>query len=320
MSDRIEYGVNLSVVIPCFNEERVLDVLVDRVSRAACEVFGDSFEMVLVDDGSRDGTWSEIDRLSRQHACLKGVRLSRNFGHQSALTAGLDFSCGEFVFVVDADLQDPPELLSQMYSKLLEGYDVVYGQRKSRDGETFFKLATANLFYRLIDRLSESAIPRDTGDFRLMRRCVVNAYLSMPERHRFVRGMIAWVGFRQCAFPYSRDARTIGETKYPVSKMVRLAIDAITGFSIVPLRFCGILGVLAIFVSFGLVAYVGLSYFVFGSREGWASLAAIITFFGSLQLISLSLIGEYLGRTFMESKRRPLYIISESVNSDRRSP
>ncbi|MDQ8180875.1 glycosyltransferase family 2 protein [Pelagicoccus sp. SDUM812005] len=319
MKSEQDCEISLSIVVPCYNEEGILEELLERVQRVAGEVAGGGFELILVDDGSKDRTWEIVESMGARHDWVKGLRLSRNFGHQCALTAGLEIARGECVFIIDADLQDPPELLKPMFDRLQEGFDVVYGQRESREGESWFKLATADAFYRLMEKLSDTRIPRDAGDFRLIRRCVLEAYLSMPERHRFVRGMIAWAGFRQVAFPYARAARKTGETNYPLSKMLRLAVDAITGFSIVPLRFCGILGLLSIFVSFCLLVYVGLSYFVFGSTRGWASIAAIVTFFGSVQLISLSLIGEYIGRSFMELKRRPIYFVSESVNSDSNS-
>lgn len=306
----------LSVVVPCHNEEAILDELYTRVTAAARPQFGEHFEIVLIDDGSRDRTWELIGALGTRDHRVKGLRLSRNFGHQSALTAGLQHARGDIILILDADLQDPPELLGPMYDRLVSGFDVVYGQRAQRAGETWFKRATAKGFYRLMSTLSDIEIPRDTGDFRLMRRRVLDAYLAMPEYHRFVRGMIAWTGFRQVAFVYDRASRKTGTTGYPFLRMLRLAIDALTGFSTAPLRICGLLGLASTVVSLGLFIYVLMSYFAWSTVRGWASLAAIVTFFGSVQLISLSVIGEYLGRAFLQAKQRPLYLLSDTSNLD----
>jgi len=302
---------NLSIVVPCYNEERVLEELCARL-KVACEAAGEAnFEIVVVNDGSRDGTWTKIVELCGRDRRVVGVNLSRNYGHQLALSAGLSLSGGQRVFVIDADLQDPPELLPQMMRLMDEGADVVYGQRKLRIGETTFKKSTAAAFYRLLHRLTDTSIPLDTGDFRLMRREVVDVLNSMPEHHRFVRGMVSWIGYNQVALPYNRVPRISGETNYPLGKMIGLALDAITGFSTAPLRlstyaagsFMGLALILAIYVLYSVV-------FV-GTVRGWASLFLGFLIFSSIQLFCLGLVGEYVGRIYIESKRRPLYVIKE---------
>ena len=225
----------ISIVVPCFNEEEILPQTLSRV-HAAGQTTGLSYEILLVDDGSADRTWEIIAAQAQHDARVRGVRLSRNFGHQMALTAGLERARGSEVLVIDADLQDPPELLGVMLAKRAEGFDVVYGQRRSRAGETWFKLVTAKLFYRLIGYLAEVSIPPDTGDFRLMSRRAVDAFLLLPETSRFIRGMVAWIGYAQVAVPYDRQARTAGKTKYSLGRMLRFSADAVTGFSIKPLR------------------------------------------------------------------------------------
>lgn len=301
----------LSVVIPVYNEEAGIDALVARVTAAARAIFADRYELILVNDGSRDGSWAAICAHAARDPRIVAIDLSRNHGHQLALTAGLSQVRGEVVFVLDADLQDPPELLAPMLAKLREGYDVVYGQRIKRHGETAFKRGTASLFYRMLGRMVDTHIPRDTGDFRLMTRRVVDQLNAMPERYRFIRGLVSYVGFDQIAFPYERDARFAGETNYPFSKMLALAIDAVTSFSVVPLRFASHLGML--FGIAGLVSLLGIVWVWTqgGTVEGWASLAALILIMGSVQLLVLGVFGEYLGRMYMEAKQRPLFIIAE---------
>lgn len=299
----------LSAVVPCFNEEPGLAALVARLSAACAQAVGDDFEIVLVNDGSKDGTWAEILRLSEDVPQLVGVNLARNHGHQLALTAGLFLARGKRVFIVDADLQDPPELLPQMMAALDAGFDVAYGQRIQRDGETWFKKASASAFYRLLQRLTDAPIPADTGDFRLMTRQVLDVLLSMPEQHRFVRGMVAWIGFRQTAIPYRRDARFAGDTKYPLRKMIAFAMDAITGFSVAPLRLSLYLGLLSVFSAIVLGAFVFWSWLTGHTAPGWTSIAIIVLAFGAMQMICLAILGEYLGRTYMQTKHRPLFII-----------
>jgi dolichol-phosphate mannosyltransferase len=302
---------DLSVVIPVYNEEAGLAALVERVTASAQAIFADRYELILINDGSKDASWAAICAHADRDPRIVAINLSRNHGHQLALTAGLTQVRGEIVFVLDADLQDPPELLGPMLEKVRAGYDVVYGQRIKRHGETAFKRGTAALFYRMLGSMVDTPIPRDTGDFRLMTRRVVDQLNAMPERYRFIRGLVSFVGFNQIAFPYERDARLVGETNYPLSKMVALAIDAVTSFSVVPLRFASHLGML-----FGIAGLVSLIWVVGvwmqgGTVQGWASLAALILIMGSVQLLVLGVFGEYLGRMYMEAKRRPLFIISE---------
>lgn len=299
----------LSVVIPCYNEENGIDELLRRLTPVCEAAFPRSFEIILINDGSRDGTWNKIREHMASHPSLVGIDLSRNYGHQLALTAGLEHSRGELVFVIDADLQDPPELLAAMAAKIAEGADVVYGQRVKRAGETVFKRATAHIFYRTLSALVDVQIPRDTGDFRLMTRQVVDQLNAMPERYRFVRGMVGSLGFRQVAFPYERDPRFADETHYPLRKMIAFAVDAITGFSTVPLRFASWLGGAFGLAGLAALGWVGFSYLFGGTVRGWASLAALVLIMGSVQMLMLGVFGEYMGRMYMEGKRRPLYVV-----------
>lgn len=303
----------LSVVIPCFNEEPGLAELHRRVG-AACAALADAvadYEIVLVDDGSTDGTWQRIQELAQADPRVLGVSLSRNYGHQIALSAGLNHCTGGLILIIDADLQDPPELVGRMLAKVEEGCEVVYGKRRTRSGETYFKKATAKAFYRLLDRMVSVRIPRDTGDFRLITRKVLDALNSMPEQHRFIRGMISWVGFKQAAIEYDRDSRYAGETKYPFRKMLNFAFDAITAFSVVPLKLATVLG-----FCMGVASLLGIVYTVIGwlcgdTVQGWTSTMLAVLCVGSVQLIAIGIFGEYIGRMYMESKRRPLYIIDK---------
>lgn len=301
----------LSVVIPVYNEEAGLDALVERVTAAAQAIFGNRYELILVNDGSKDSSWAGICAHAERDPRIVAINLSRNHGHQLALTAGLNHVRGELIFVLDADLQDPPELLGPMLEQVRAGYDVVYGQRIKRHGETAFKRGTASLFYRMLASLVDTHIPRDTGDFRLMTRRVVDQLNAMPERYRFIRGLVSYIGFNQTAFPYERDPRFAGETNYPLRKMMALAVDAITSFSVAPLRFASHLGML--FGLAGLTSLVGIVWVWMrgGTVEGWASLAALILIMGSVQLLVLGVFGEYLGRMYMEAKQRPLAIVAE---------
>jgi len=310
----------LSVVVPCYNEEASLAELHRRVTAACRPAVGDDYELLLVNDGSTDGTWAALAALAARDPRLRCIDLTRNYGHQCAVTAGLGLARGERVLLLDADLQDPPELLGPMMEKLDAGFDVVYGQRRSRAGEGIFKKATAALFYRLLRRLSDVDIPPDTGDFRLMRRTVVAALNSLPEQHRFVRGMVAWVGFRQTAVLYDREQRRSGQSHYPFWKMASLAVDAITSFSIVPLRLIVTLAGLTFLLSLGLMIYAFVSWAFFHAVTGWTSLISVVLFLGSVQLLSLGIIGEYVGRTFIESKRRPSYLIREVLQAESAAP
>ncbi len=307
--------MGLSVVIPCYNEEAVIDNLIARVTAVCDAEFPGNYEVVLVNDGSRDATWPAICRHSTVRPEIVGVDLARNHGHQLALTAGLTIARGELVLVIDADLQDPPELLPQMAAQIAAGYDVVYGVRKTRAGETAFKKWSAALFYRMLGRMVDITIPQDTGDFRLMTRRVVDQLNAMPERYRFIRGMVAWVGFNQIGFPYERDARFAGETHYPFSKMLSLAFDGVTGFSTVPLRLASHLGMLFGVGGLAMLMWVIGRYFAHGTVTGWASTITIILVLGSAQLLMLGVMGEYMGRMYMESKKRPLFIIRDVITT-----
>ena len=302
----------LSVVVPCYNEEACLDLLHGRVSAAARAAVGDDYEIVLINDGSKDGSWAAMQRLAATDPRLVAINLSRNHGHQLALTAGLDLCAGEQILVIDADLQDPPELLTDMRTAMAEQQaDVVYAVRRKRDGETIFKKATAAIFYRFLDRVTDTPIPLDTGDFRLMTRRALDAFLALPEQARFIRGMVAWVGFRQVPFVYDRQERHAGETNYPLGKMLRLAFDAMTGFSTAPLRWASHLAVILAFASILLLFYIGWGYFQGDPVQGWTSTMLVVVVLSAIQMFVLGMIGEYLGRLYIESKRRPLYLIAD---------
>lgn len=304
----------LSVVAPCFNEEQGLPLFHDRLSTACVAALGpgQDWEIVLVNDGSRDGTLETLRKLAIADPHVVVVSLARNFGHQIALTAGLSYCRGERILIIDADLQDPPELLGPMLRTMdATQADVVYGQRRRRPGETVFKKSSASLFYRLLKRMSDIELPVDTGDFRLMNRRTVEVLNSMPEQQRFIRGMIAWIGLRQVPFAYDRAPRAAGQTTYPFVKMLAFAVDAVTSFSVVPLRiaswcgvFVGILGLL------GLIYTVG-SWAAGSVVRGWTSMATIILLIGGVQLLVLGVFGEYLGRMYVEAKRRPLFVVDQ---------
>ncbi len=304
----------LSVVVPCYNEEEVLHTTHRRLVEVLARLEDLDFEVVYVDDGSRDQTPAILRQLQEEDDRVRVLRFSRNFGHQLAVTAGVDHASGDAVVLIDADLQDPPEVILDMVARWREGYHVAYGVRTDRPGESAFKLWTAKAFYRLINRMSDTVIPLDTGDFRLMDRRVVKALQSMPERDRFVRGMVSWVGFRQIAVPYQRAPRLAGESKYPLYKMLRFALDGIASFSIAPLKLATWMG----FAVSGL-ALLGIVYALFLRLftsiwiTGWTAIFISVLFMGGIQLISLGIIGEYIGRIYGEVKRRPLYLVNERL-------
>ncbi len=306
--------LDLSVVVPCYDEESVL-VELHRRLMGAIESLAVRAEVILVNDGSKDATWPTMLELAATDPRVVLVNLSRNHGHQLALTAGLSQARGQRILIIDADLQDPPELLPEMMKTMDAGADVVYGVRRRRDGEGGLKLATAVLFYRLIERLTDVPIPRDAGDFRLMSRRALDVLLEMPERHRFVRGMVSWIGFRQVPLPYDRHARFAGQTKYPLRKMVRFALDAITAFSTKPLALASWAGIGMGFLSCALLVYSLASWLRGDAVVGWTSLMAAVTLLGSVQLIVLGVIGEYIGRMYEQVKGRPLFIIERVVRS-----
>jgi glycosyltransferase involved in cell wall biosynthesis len=303
----------LSIVAPCYNEQETLEAFCARMLAAARDAAGADFELILVNDGSRDGSWGLIEAQARACANVVGVNLARNHGHQLAVTAGLGLARGERVMIIDADLQDPPELLGQMMRRMDEGCDVVYGRRRERAKESRFKLASASLFYKLLGAMAEVEIPKDTGDFRLMSRRIVERLNAMPEQDRFLRGMIAWLGGKQVELLYDRDPRHAGATGYTLPKMMRLAIDGLTSFSTAPLRLAGLMSALGVFVAIGLTVYAVASFVLGKAAPGWTSLAVIVVFFSTAQLICLSIFGEYLGRVYMQGKHRPLYLVDEIV-------
>ena len=310
----------LSIAVPLYNEADNVGPLLDRLAIVAERLRAQfEIEVVLVNDGSSDGTLQAIRSEMQRRSSIVLVNLSRNFGHQLAATAGLEIARGDAIVLMDGDLQDPPELIETFVQKWREGYDVVYAVRRSRRGESPFKLFTARAFYRVIKRLTKVSIPLDAGDFRLMSRRVVEALRRSPERHRFLRGMVSWVGFNQTAVEYDRDVRHAGTTKYPVTKMLRFAMDGITSFSDIPLRFASYFGfaVSAIAFVYALVV-IGFKLFSLkppGYTPGWASTIVAVLFLGGVQLMSLGILGEYLGRVYDEVKGRPLYLISDIERS-----
>lgn len=314
----IDYIVRkrLSVIVPCYNEAEVIDVFVDRMTKACQECVGENFEIILVDDGSSDETMELIVKCNASDPRIVGLQLFRNHGHQLAASAGLQISRGDRVLLIDADLQDPPELLPAFAAKMDEGYDVVYGRRTNRSGETWFKKLSASLFYRGLTRLTDTPIPLDTGDFRLMTREITDFLNEMPERHRFLRGMVSWIGGRQVAYDYQRDSRLAGKTKYTLSKMIALALDAITGFSTFPLRLATYLAFASVFCALILAAYILYSYFYLSVVEGWTSLGFIILILSSAQLLALGLLGEYVGRLYVQQQGRPTMLVRRILRSD----
>ena len=308
--------VFLSVVAPCHNEEAGLSELNQRISAVCKDVVGDDFELVLINDGSDDNTWQEILKLAQQYPHIKGINLSRNFGHQLALSAGLQNCKGDRILVIDADLQDPPELLAEMMALMDDGADVVYGKRTVRHGDRAWRKLASAVFYRLLNKLSNVNIPADTGDFRLMSRRVLDVLLSMPEHHRYIRGLISWIGFKQVPCLYERDPRVSGATSYDMKRLISFSIDAITGFSIKPLRLVNILGLVFIGISILLLCFL-FYLWLFSPVEapGWISLISGILLVGGIQMVFLGLIGEYIGRIFEQTKNRPLYIIAEKTDT-----
>ena len=309
-----------SIIAPVYNEIACLDTLLDRIQKVMDQT-GDPWELVLVDDGSTDGSTDKIHQLAENDQHVRKVILARNFGHQIAVTAGMDYSRGDAVVIIDADLQDPPEVILDLIARWREGYQVVYAQRTEREGETWFKRVTASVFYRSIYRITDIKIPLDTGDFRLLDRKVVNVMNSMRERHRFLRGMSAWVGFKSIGVPYKRAARFAGSTKYPFKKMLKLALTAVTSFSYVPLQLAMWLGFISAGISIITIPVVIVLRLV-GSQFffGQATTLIAVLFLGGVQLISLGILGEYVGRIYDEVKGRPLYTTSETPDDALKTP
>jgi glycosyltransferase involved in cell wall biosynthesis len=302
---------SLTVVVAAYNEQAALPLLHPRI-RAALAGLDFETRVLYVDDGSRDDTWAVLQDLAAADPSVRLLRLARNFGKEVALTAGLDEADSDAVVVLDADGQDPPELIPAFVDKWLQGYDVVYGTRTRRDGESWFKRATAAAFYRVINRLSDTPIPPDTGDFRLLSRRVLDALRQLRERQRFMKGLFAWVGFRQVALPYERAPRLAGASKFNYWRLWNLALEGITGFSTVPLRIATYLGLGAAVAAFVYGVWIVSKTLLWGDRvQGWPTMMAVILFLGGVQLIALGILGEYLGRLYLESKQRPLYLVSE---------
>lgn len=301
-----------SLVVPVFNEEAVIGETNRRLT-GVMSALNDSYEIIYINDGSRDQTGLLIQEICRTDSRVKLLTFSRNFGHQTAITAGMDYASGDAVIVIDADLQDPPEIIPEMIERWKEGYEVVYGRRSSRRGETWFKRKTASLYYRLLNRMTDVEIPSDVGDFRLIDAKVRDALLTIPEHNRYIRGLISWLGFRQTAVEFARAPRFAGETKYPLRKMIRLGIDGITSFSYKPLKVGILLGIILSVFSFCFLLFVFISrlFNLVVMEPGYASLMCVILFFFGIVLIMLGIIGEYIGRIFEEVKGRPLYVISD---------
>ncbi|HEX3016174.1 MAG TPA: glycosyltransferase family 2 protein [Desulfobacteria bacterium] len=303
----------LSVVVPAYNEELVIEETNKRLTRVLSSLDLD-YEIIYVDDGSKDQTIKILTRLANTDPHLKILSFSRNFGHQVAVTAGIQHATGDAVVLIDADLQDPPELIKEFVAKWREGYDVVYAIRKKREGETWFKKFTASMFYRILHKLIDIEIPLDTGDFRLMSRRVVDSLNAMPERHRFVRGLVSWVGFKQTGIEYERHERFAGETKYPLKKMIKFALDGITSFSYKPLQLASTLGICSAGVGFiGILLIIILKLFTTVTIQGWSSLMVVVLFIGGIQLAILGIIGEYIGRMYDEIRKRPLYLLQDQI-------
>jgi polyisoprenyl-phosphate glycosyltransferase len=309
----------LSIVAPCYNEEAGLEEFYRRMTAAAQATAGSDYEFVLLNDGSSDRTWAIMADLVRRDPHVVAVNLARRHGHQLAITAGLYTCRGERILMIDTDLQDPPELLTDMW-RLMDSAeaDVVYGVRRQREGETMLKRGTAALFYRLMQRIGHADLPVDAGDFRLMTRRVLDILNSMPEQHRFIRGMVSWIGLRQLPIQYDRAARTTGTSNYPLARMIGLAFDALTSFSIMPLRLASYLGLALGFLSLLMVGYTLGSWALGQVVEGWTSLLTVVLILGSTQLILFGLLGEYVGRLYLEAKRRPLFVIDQVLTKTRR--
>ncbi len=311
---------SISVIVPCFNESEVIAYCHGRLTEVIRHL-ADAYEIVYVDDGSRDSTPLALEEIHASDPNVTVIELSRNFGHQIAVTAGLEIATGEVVVIMDADLQDPPEVIKDMLHLWQQGYEIVYGVRETRQGETGFKLWTAKLFYRLINTLSDVAIPSDSGDFRLLDRKAVEAIKSMPERQRLLRGMCSWIGFRQCGLKYARAPRLAGTTKYPLRSMVNLALDGIASFSTIPLRFVVAIGFFTAALSLlGILYALIVRLFTYTWVAGWTITFIGMLFLGGVQMMSIGIVGEYVGRIYTETKRRPLYLARSVLPRRARQP
>lgn len=306
----------ISIVIPAYNEEEVLNKLIERLAILINNTPKYEFEVIFVNDGSKDKTLEILEEIAQKEKKLKILSFSRNFGHQAAVTAGIKYVTGDAVVIIDADLQDPPELIPQMIELWEQGNEVIYGKRKKRKGESAFKLLSAKMFYKTLNALSDVEIPKDTGDFRLVDRKVIDVINQMPEHNKFLRGLFSWVGFKQYAFEYERQERKAGKTKYPFKKMKKLASDGIISFSTKPLKMLGGIGILSIIISIGILIYSLISYALKLNNlaPGWTSIMVTVTFLGGIQLLSVWIMSEYIARIYDETKQRPEYIIDKKIN------
>ena len=308
----------LSIIVPCFNEEEVISETFKRLHKISQSLNEINVEIIFVDDGSKDSTRIYLNNFVEKYKFVKALFLARNFGHQLAVTAGIDHAEGDAVVIIDADLQDPPEVIYDMLKKWHQGFDVVYGKRIGRKGESFFKKLSAKLFYRILNLLSDVYIPLDTGDFRLISRDVVNCLKQMPEKDRFLRGMISWVGFKQVALPYQREERFAGKSKYPLKKMLSFAANGIISFSTKPLELSISLGTISAIISLIAIFYaLFLRIFTKIWVEGWTGIMIAVLFIGGVQLICIGILGNYIGRIYNESKNRPLYLVRQYKGIDK---
>ena len=309
----------VSVIVPMYYEEEVANECYKRLKAVVSKLSNYDYELIFVNDGSKDKTLEILEDIAKSDKNVKVISFARNFGHQCAVTAGLKYVTGNVACIIDADLQDPPELLADMLKKWEEGYEVIYGKRKVRKGESIFKLFTAKMFYKTLNFLSDVDIPNVTGDFRVIDRKVVDTINSLPEHNKFLRGLFSWVGYKQYAFEYERQERFAGKTKYPLKKMLKLAADGIIGFSTKPLKIIGMIGIISIVISICILIYALLAFiFKFSGLEaGWTSIMVCITFFAGVQLLSLWIMSEYIGRIYDESKNRPQYIVAKTINIDK---
>lgn len=306
----------ISVIVPMYYEEDVANETYNRLTNVLKNISKYEYEILFINDGSRDNTLNILKEISNKDKNVKIISFSRNFGHQAAITAGLKYVTGDAIIIIDADLQDPPELIPEMLKLWEEGYEVIYGKRKSREGESRFKLLTANMFYNMLNKLSEVEIPKNTGDFRLVDRKIVDVINSLPEHNKFFRGLFSWVGFEQISYEYERKKRFAGKTKYPLKKMLKLASDGIISFSNKPLKIVGQVGIISIIISFLILIYTIISYIfkLNNLTAGWTSIMVAITFFAGVQLLSIWIMSEYISRIYDEARDRPHYIIKEKIN------
>ena len=309
----------ISIVIPMYNEHEIANMCYKRINEVIKQLNNYEYEIIFINDGSKDNTQLILEEIAKEDKNVKILSFSRNFGHQAAVTAGIKYVTGDAIVIMDADLQDPPELIPDMLKLWEDGNEVIYGKRKARKGESLFKLMTAKMFYNTLNALSDVDIPKDTGDFRLVDRKVVDTINNLPEHNKFLRGLFSWVGYKQYAYEYERQERKAGKTKYPLNKMLKLASDGIISFSTKPLKLVGALGIISIIISIAILLYALISYACKLNQltAGWTSIMVAITFFAGVQLLSIWIISEYIGRIYEETKQRPQYIIKEKINIEK---